>query len=122
MSFTCDNCGPIPYILFDGYDFAERLLEGVKFKASFDDGELVVDTVADWDTDPYLSGLNKNRWMASAKCHVEGLDVANCPQCGEEISVGEDQQPARPVHIGRSISGAELMEIIQERIRSNEGA
>lgn len=51
----CDNqgneipdsgCGEIPHVLFDGYSFGERMLEGVMFRAFIKDGRQLNDVSA----------------------------------------------------------------------------
>jgi len=31
---TCDSCGKIDYVLFEGYPFGDRMLEDVYFRAT----------------------------------------------------------------------------------------
>lgn len=52
-------------IAIDGYEFGDRLLEGVKFKArlSEDGKELTVFGTSD---NNYMEGLNSSMWMKSA--------------------------------------------------------
>jgi hypothetical protein len=97
MKFICDDydnkgnpipnsgCGEITHIIFDGYGFGDKQLEQVMFKASVIDGEVVVDAVDDWDNDNYLKGLNKNHWLGAAKAYQANLDIATCPNCGNDI-------------------------------------
>jgi|SRR5690606_21187671 len=83
------GCGPIPHILFDGYGFGDRQFEGVMFKAMLVDGKLVVDSVDDWDSDPYLSDFKKDKIIKRAFDFIEDYDVATCPNCGNDV----DAQP-----------------------------
>ncbi len=80
------GCGEIDYVLFDGYSFGDRILEGVMFKAYYEDNELKVDPVDDWDKDTYLKGLNKEHWMKLALSHAKDLDIAQCPKCGNDVA------------------------------------
>ncbi len=79
------GCGEIDHITFDGYDFGDRQLEQVMFKASIEDGKVVVNTVDDWSKNSYLKGLNKKHWLKEAKEHQADLDVATCPNCGNDV-------------------------------------
>lgn len=82
MKFDCETCGKIDEVLMDGYSFGERILEGVKFKVKKnDDATCVVESVDDWDTDPYLRGLNEKHWMGAAKASAESEDFFECPTC-----------------------------------------
>lgn len=83
------GCGEITHVIFDGYSFGDRMLEGVMFKASLNDNEVVVDTVEDWNTHPYLIGLNRDHWVKEAERHIKDLDIATCPNCGNDV----DAQP-----------------------------
>jgi hypothetical protein len=84
MKFDCDKCGEVKTVLFDGYSFGDRTLEGVTFKATIEDGELVVDAVGGWDNDSYLRTLNKEYWLGIAKEVVQEDDVFECQECGGE--------------------------------------
>lgn len=84
MKFNCDTCGKIDEANFDGYDFGDRLLEGVKFTASkADDGTCIV-RPATPDDDGYLNSLNKKQWLDAAKRYAEHNDLFECPGCGGE--------------------------------------
>ena len=101
-TFICDDCdetgkpipdsgcGHIDYVLFDGYNFGDRMLESVMFKASIDENDkVVVSTKEDWTKDNYLCGLDVEHWLELAREYVEDLDVAMCPSCQHDI----DAQP-----------------------------
>jgi hypothetical protein len=83
------GCGELDHILFDGYSFGDRLLEGVTFKAFLQDGQIAVDTVDKWDTDPYLVKLNQAEIMDEALRFAQQNDIAECPICHGQI----DAQP-----------------------------
>lgn len=61
------GCGIIPHVIFDGYSFGDRQLEGVMFKAFLKKGKIAVDSVDVWDECPYLITLNKRHWMPLAR-------------------------------------------------------
>lgn len=79
------GCGEIDHIIFNGYSFGDRMLEGVMFKAWYEGDELRVTSVEEWDESPYLRQLNKDYWMGCALAHAKQLDVAQCPNCGNEV-------------------------------------
>lgn len=97
MRFSCEDtdwlgngvpgtgCGEISHVLFDGYSFGDRLLEGVMFKAFIKENAIAVDSVDEWETDPYLIGLNKEHWMEEALDFAKKNDIAECPNCGLEV-------------------------------------
>jgi len=86
MKFDCETCGKIDEALFDGYFFGDRILEGVMFKArKNDDGTCEVESVDEWDKDPYLVGLNKELWMKRAKEFAEANDIFTCPTCKQDV-------------------------------------
>jgi hypothetical protein len=69
------GCGPVDHLLFDGYYFGDRILEGVMFKVKLDGS---VETVEDWSTHPYFSGLNAQKWLKEAARFIEDRDVCEC--------------------------------------------
>lgn len=90
--FVCDTCGEIPHVVFDGYPFGDRVLEGVKFYAfvnalSEDETDrLFVRSAEVWETDRYLRKLNKEHWMPLALAYAMRNDIAECPRCHDEVS------------------------------------
>jgi len=75
----CEKCGPIEFVIVNGYDIADRLLEGVMFKV-FADGRV------EYDKNSYTNGLNMKKWSKeAANFSMYGMDVANCPKCEEEF-------------------------------------
>lgn len=86
MKFNCEKCGKIDEALFDGYEFGDRILEGVKFKArKNDNGTCEVESVDIWENDPYLKGLNKEFWLNNAKQFAEKNDIFICPNCRRQV-------------------------------------
>lgn len=60
---------------FDGYDFGDRLLEGVSFKAEVVDGKMTVTFTN--PNDKYERGLNQSYWLEQAKAYAEEHDIFN---------------------------------------------
>lgn len=79
MRILCDACGEVGHCYFDGYDFAERLLEGIKFHAKVVDNKIVV-SVAD-EHKLYFENFNQEKWLDEALDHAQSTDVMNC-DCG----------------------------------------
>ena len=82
--FKCDNCGDLDYVLFDGYGFGDRMLEGVIFKG-FKSGKVEITE----DSKSYFEDLNKRKWLKEAKEYLAELDCAQCPTCGDDCDVFE---------------------------------
>lgn len=86
MKFKCDNCGDIDEAIIDGYEIGDKILEGVKFKVrKNDDGSCNVESVDDWDSDPYLIGLNKEYWIDLISKYCENQDIFFCPHCHNDV-------------------------------------
>ena len=67
---------PLPdgtFFYIDGYQFGDRVLEGVKFKASLEKKGTVL-IVHGSDSDAYLSDLNAPMWMDSAWDYLSTTD------------------------------------------------
>jgi hypothetical protein len=77
MRFQCENCGDVDEVTFDGYHFAERLLEGVKFRAKLIDGEVQIS----YPEDAYTKKLNMKELVKDAKAFVEETDEVTCAKC-----------------------------------------
>lgn len=87
----CDNCGDIDSVLFDGYDIAERLLEGVMFRATPNDkGSYDIALAFDHDQE-YFDGFNQKKWFKEGLKHVEEIDFCQCPECGDDVHMGEPE-------------------------------
>ena len=69
---------------FDGYNFADKLLEGVMFKAEIlPDGRLEVSSlVEDWSKHSYFQLLNENRLMERAMNYAKGCDFFQTTESG----------------------------------------
>ena len=86
MKFDCENCGKIDEALMDGYAFGDGTLEGVKFRVKkSDEGTYEITPVDNWESDPYLVGLNKDHWLQIAKEYAEDNDIFECPTCHQDV-------------------------------------
>jgi 7-keto-8-aminopelargonate synthetase-like enzyme len=92
--FTDENNKEYDEVFFDGYNVAERMLEGIMFKATYDDKlkKYIVDGVTDnrktiinWDNDDYLCHLNEKKLMADAQDTIDSQnDCVEGPD-GEDL-------------------------------------
>lgn len=94
MPIPNSGCGVIDSVIFDGYSFGERMLEGVLFRAYIENDEVKVEPVRKnedkyekivWNNDPYLRQLNEGFWMTKAIDYARRNDVASCCLCGEDV-------------------------------------
>jgi hypothetical protein len=89
-----DETTTVDVVHFDGYDFSERMLEGVTFQATWVDkldkyiidGPIDCGKLLDWDNDPYLCGLNKQYWMKEAQDYIDDADVVYAADNDEELA------------------------------------
>jgi len=88
VALSCDKCGPLDYILFDGYPFGDRMLEGVMFRF-YPDGKVQIDD----DDDAYWQSLNTKAWLEVAKECGPQVDVGACPKCGAEVAGPDEAVP-----------------------------
>ncbi len=58
---------------FNGYDFGDRMLEGVPFKAEVINGELRVSFA--YPKGRYESGLNQDKWLKEALEYAQDNDT-----------------------------------------------
>ena len=113
MKLMCECCGEVKELQFDGYHFGDRLLEGVMFIASVEDGKLAVRFKEPHD--PYLKRLNKKEILEEALEFAEGNDIFQCCDCGEDswIDTGEPIPPAQEGTIGVAVPVTNIMDFMQ---------
>ena len=70
----------------DGYPFGDRLLEGVMFIVDNRNDKPVVAGVTN-SCKPYFNQLNKEMWIKECEKFCLTYDVAQCPDCGDEILI-----------------------------------
>lgn len=58
--------------VIDGYDFGDRLLEGVLFEVEFKDNK-VVSVKVEEDSKDYFDDLNKTKWLKEAKKYAQSI-------------------------------------------------
>lgn len=84
--FQCLACEPQEYVLVDGYNVGDRLLEEVMFQVRVAaDKKFTV--VIDPTSASYFEKLNKEMWLQKVQKFVEKRDWAECPNCGEDVDL-----------------------------------
>jgi hypothetical protein len=80
--FDCPDCGKVDYVWVNGDAYADRLLEGVKFKVEKIKGKVKVSHKS--GDDAYLSSLNTKKFEKAIKASVEANEGSvECSKCGE---------------------------------------
>ena len=60
----------------DGYGFGSRILEDVMFTCTIDSESrsiVAFESFEDWDTEPYLRGLDQERWITEGHDYVASM-------------------------------------------------
>ncbi len=105
MSFECETCGTIEYVLIDGAQIRERMLEGVMFKVSHDeDGNFVVQVAE--DSEDYFDDFNQEKLLMEIRECIETEDHVGtqCPHCDRGIVFFEGIPGEEPEQIGPGIT------------------
>jgi hypothetical protein len=91
--FICDKCGPVDAMMFNGYTIAERLLEGVMIKLTYDENNKIQASLNDPDDDAYCHKLNMKMHFKEAVELAESgdLDDAICCECQNDAWIKEDE-------------------------------
>lgn len=101
IRFDCD-CGRCEAVIVDGYEVAEKLLEGVEFMVTLKDGRAKAKLKNEADAE-YFSQFNKKKYLQEVATFIEDTDVATCLRCGSEASIvvvdKQTQKKALPVEI-----------------------
>lgn len=124
MIFDCEKCGDVDAVLIDGYNFAERTLEGIMFRVFYRDGKLVSQVEPDYAD--IFSDYNEDKWLKKCVEHVESMEddvEGECPCCGLDIYLRPDDVPRgqtgpRPDSPSQSVGLHNLADIA--RIASDE--
>lgn len=120
MSLYCEFCKKeLPYALVDGYNFGDRLLEGVMFKVEHrNEGPNCIGV--EESSEAYMKGLNWEHWKKKCEEYCEDLDIAQCPDCHDDIDFiiySPDDKKPKPVFVGKSISAQDLFSQIAEQTK-----
>ena len=100
----CDNeCNKkLDFVYVHGYDFGDRLMEGVMFKVKVIDGKPECFGLHP-DSEPYMTQFNWDYWKKRCNEYCINLDIAQCPHCKEDVLVEDEEMVAarpKPVAIG----------------------
>jgi hypothetical protein len=83
FKLSCEVCGDLGFVHVDGYDVAERLLEGVIFKI-YPDGHAECRK----EDLHYFEQFNQEMWLKEVEEFVDEADGgAVCPKCKVEADV-----------------------------------
>ena len=103
---TCEECSNIDTIVeVDGYQFGDRLLEGVIFEARHNYNTDKWELEPKEKNSPYLQELNLPYWLKIGSEHMAENDLATCTCCGEDVDIYElglpkDHVEPTPLMIG----------------------
>ncbi len=88
--FYCELCNKnLDFVLLDGYNVGDRLLEGVLFKIfQKKDGSYKVE-LYNKDDQAYCKNLNMRKWLKEIKEFASETDIATCPNCGWDIIIND---------------------------------
>ena len=92
--FKCEDCDDVKYLLIDGYNFADRLLEGITFEIrTLPDSEQTSEKkysvkVIDDDKD-YFYQFNESMWLERTLEFAHETDNGICPKCEVEVIINE---------------------------------
>jgi len=86
---NCETCGNLPMAYLDGYAVGDRLLEGVRFEITLDNGKVKATTHP--DAKDYMANLNEKKWLKEAVRTADGYDNLECPNCHGEVAMGMDE-------------------------------
>ena len=115
----------LDHIIIDGYDFGDRLLEGVMFKVTIVDGKPKAEPASKGDEN-YLDTLNKEMWLHECEAHVEssvGDEIGSIKGNPIWIEADEgDEVPGRPepVTVGLDTIFGCMQEAMNRRISKEE--
>jgi len=117
-SLFCDNkCNKdLNFVYVHGYDFGDRLMEGVMFKVEVVDGKGVCVGLHP-DSEPYMAQFNWEHWKKRCEEHCVNIDIAQCPHCGEDVLVEDEETAAsrpEPVAINMASTKDILNDILKK--------
>jgi hypothetical protein len=84
MKLKCEECGNTRTFQVDGYDFGDRLLEGVMFSVAIREGKL---KCIGYPKDGYTGTLNMDHWMRVCNDYLKDADFVYCKKCNAPVSV-----------------------------------
>jgi hypothetical protein len=91
--FKCDTCEDTDAIMFNGYNIAEGLLEGVMIKLTYDKDNKIQASLNDPDDHAYCNKLNMQMHFKEAVEYAESgdMDDSVCCECQNDAWRKEDE-------------------------------
>ena len=89
--FNCDLCEKeLEFVLLNGYDVGDRLLEGVIFKISKKKNGKYKAELYNEDDWAYCNRLNMKMFFKDMGGWAGETDIAECPNCGWDVGMNDD--------------------------------
>jgi hypothetical protein len=86
----CEECDKnLDFIYINGYDFGDRLMEGVMFKVKLVNEKYECIGVKE-NSEPYMAQFNWEHWKKRCEDFVDDYDIATCPECGYDVIINEE--------------------------------
>jgi hypothetical protein len=101
MKLKCDVCGDIESAKVNGYNFGDRILEGVLFEVKVV-GKKLKTTEVEPSAKDYFKDLNEKKWLKEANDYLRNIldsgradDELVCSKCGDQrvTVVNDDGSP-----------------------------
>jgi len=103
----CETCNKeLDFVYVFGYNFGDRIMEGVSFKVKVVNNKGICIGVHP-DSKPYMIQFNWEYWKKQCEDYCNNLDLAQCPICNDEVLVEDEETAAskpKPIFIGKSES------------------
>jgi hypothetical protein len=103
----CEECNKeLDFVYVHGYDFGDRVMEGVRFKVRITGAEPDCFGVDD-DSEAYMIQFNWEHWKKRCEEYCENADIAQCPECRDDVIIEDDETAAsRPEPVVVKVSSA----------------
>lgn len=120
--FVCEKQGEmveLPYAYINGYNFGDRLLEGVMFKVEIVGTKFKCSVTP--SSESYMKSLNKKKWVKEAEAYAESEDIfCETERGGEDVWVEDEngkehpqmKSRPKPVAIGMTSAAGIMQEIM----------
>jgi len=122
--------GEIPYAFVNGYNFGDRLLEGVMFKITITKNNKFKAEALRKDMD-YLKGLNLKKWLGSAEAFANSNDIFYTNEKENEEAWVVDEQGRIHPQLSKSkvpvpievpsTTFADLMKSVEKEVKAKKG-
>lgn len=95
MKFRTEDKDEVEYAYINGYDFGDRLLEGVLFKIVIENNKFKTVDVAP-DAKEYFSQLNQKKWLREATEFAKQLDIFIAPDGESDAWIVDEEGNENP--------------------------